>query len=103
MTKVIRKLLFPKYRTNCDIKKYLKRAILHSHSDDAARKNTSCKEIEDKKSNYPLVIRANNNTMKRSNALMRINFTKFNNIESLLRFSSSHILEPQHGMNRTYR
>jgi len=52
-----------------NIDKYLKRAILNSHPDDAAKKKTHLKD-EDEESKYLLMIHANNNTMKRSNMLI---------------------------------
>jgi len=67
-----------------DIEKYLKCVILHSHPDDAARKTTSRKEIEDKENEYPLVICTNNNMKSVIKCAYRVNFTKSNNIESLL-------------------
>jgi len=72
-----------------NIEKYLKRAILRSRPNKVAKKKAFCKEFEDEQ--LPLVIRANNNTMKNEIiSAYHINFTKPNNIRLLLGFSSSH-------------
>ncbi|KYN14210.1 hypothetical protein ALC57_13594 [Trachymyrmex cornetzi] len=66
-----------------DIERYLKREILRSH-------DAKGKEDEE----FPLVIRANNNTMRSEiKCAYRINFTKPRNIGSLLGFSSNRVLE----------
>jgi hypothetical protein len=78
-----------------DIDKHLKRAILQTRVNDGARKKMLRKETdEDEENEYPLVIRANNNTMKSEiKCAYRINFTKPDNIGSLLGFSSRRMLE----------
>src|SRR5215469_3551193 len=72
-----------------DIDKYLKYAI--------TRSNVSRKKIDEyEESEYPVVIRSDNNTMKiEIKCAYRINFTKPNNIGSLFGFSPNRILQPQ--------
>ena len=75
-----------------DINEYLRRAILQSHPNNTAREKTFRKENEE----YPLTIRANNNTMKSEiKCAYRVNFIKPHNIGSLLQFSPNRVLEPR--------
>jgi len=83
-----------------DIKKYLKCAILRPNNAKKKSVSQSSMKMMNTKTKYkkwlPLVIHANNNTMKSEiMSAYRINFTKSNNIGLLLGFSSSRIQEPQ--------
>jgi len=80
LTKTTRKLSFPKNRMNCDSEKYLKRANLRSRPNDIAKKKTPLKELNEDneyKERLPLMIHANNNTMKSEiMSAYRTNFIK---------------------------
>ena len=85
----MRKLSFPKDHMY-DIERYLKREILHSHEKHGERKI------------FPLVIRANNNTMKSEiKYACQINFTKSRNIGSLLKFCRISCWNCDSGTDRT--
>jgi hypothetical protein len=69
---------------------YLKSAILQS------QKTVHTKNNLNKDDEYPILIRANLNTMKSEiKCAYRVNFNKPNNIGSLFGFSTNRILEPQ--------
>lgn len=73
------------------INDYLKRTILHSQKTIHPKNNLRGYDDDE----YPIVIRANYNTMKSEiKCAHRINFSKPNGIGSLLGFSSNRILEP---------
>jgi len=74
------------------LNKYLRCVILQFHPNDVASKEMLRKEDE----KYPLIVHANNNTIKNEiKCAYRVNFIKPHNIGLLLRFSSNRVLEPQ--------
>lgn len=79
-----------------DIERFLKHVLSREQrSDNITTKKTLRNNVEDD-NEYPLIIRANTNTMKSEiKSVHRIDFTKPNNIGSLLGFSSNRILEQQ--------
>jgi hypothetical protein len=73
------------------INEYLRRTIIQSQKTTRPKNNLRVYDDDE----YPIVIRANHNTMKSEiKCAYRINFSKANSIGSLLGFSSNRILEP---------
>jgi len=78
------------------INDFLKHAIprkcsQHAVHDDKKRGIVN----DDVNEDFPITLRANNNTMKSEiKCIYRINFSKSNNIGSLVGFSSNRILQP---------
>jgi len=69
-------------------------AIPRKHSQHAVHDDKKCGSVDDNvNEDFPIALRANNNTMKSEiKCIYRINFSKPNNIGSLLGFSSDRIL-----------
>ena len=74
-----------------DINEFLKRAILQKRLRSMVRSSD-----DDEDGEYPIMLRANYNTMKSEiKCAYRINFGKPNNVGSLLGFSSYRVLKPR--------
>jgi len=76
------------------INDFVKHAIPRKRSQHAVHDDKKRGIVDDNvNENFPIALRANNNTMKsKIKYIYRINFSKPNNIGSLLEFSSNHIV-----------
>lgn len=82
------------------INDFLRHEILRGRSQYGKRDNSMQKQNNDnnndKDEEYPIVLRANHNTMKSEiKCAFKVNFSKPNNVGSLLGFSSNRMLHPQ--------